>query len=100
VTVSYQPARTVVTVEDHVGRPQAGVGPAAATGSPAGSGLAAGTGSPAGSGAAAGSRPALLAEAGGGHGLAAMRERTQRAGGTARAGPTADGWLVELEVPA
>jgi signal transduction histidine kinase len=41
----------------------------------------------------------LLAEAGGGHGLTAMRERAARAGGTARAGPTADGWLVELEVP-
>jgi signal transduction histidine kinase len=40
-----------------------------------------------------------LADVGGGHGLAAMRERTQRVGGTARAGPTADGWLVELEVP-
>ena len=42
----------------------------------------------------------LLADAGGGHGLTAMRERTQRLGGAARAGPTADGWLVELEVPA
>jgi signal transduction histidine kinase len=41
----------------------------------------------------------LLAEAGGGHGLTAMRERTARAGGAARAGPTAEGWLVELEVP-
>jgi signal transduction histidine kinase len=41
----------------------------------------------------------LLAEAGGGHGLTAMRERAARAGGTARAGPTADGWLAELEVP-
>jgi signal transduction histidine kinase len=41
----------------------------------------------------------LLAGAGGGHGLTAMRERATRAGGTARAGPTADGWRVELEVP-
>ena len=41
----------------------------------------------------------LLAEAGGGHGLTAMRERAARAGGIARAGPTADVWLVELEVP-
>ena len=41
----------------------------------------------------------LLAEAGGGHGLTAMRERATQAGGSARAGPTADGWLVELEVP-
>ena len=49
---------------------------------------------------AAASRADLLADVGGGHGLAAMRERTQRLGGAARAGPTADGWLVELEVPA
>jgi signal transduction histidine kinase len=45
-------------------------------------------------------RDPVLAGAGGGHGLTAMRERAGRAGGTARAGPTADGWLVELEVPA
>jgi signal transduction histidine kinase len=44
-------------------------------------------------------RDPVLAGAGGGHGLTAMRERASRAGGTARAGPTADGWLVELEVP-
>jgi signal transduction histidine kinase len=41
----------------------------------------------------------VLTDAGGGHGLTAMRERAARAGGTARAGPTADGWRVELEVP-
>jgi signal transduction histidine kinase len=74
VTVSYQAGRTVLTVEDHL--PRTGASPDAET------------------------RTDLLADAGGGHGLAAMRERTQRAGGTARAGPTADGWLVELEVPA
>ena len=73
VTVSYRANRTVLTVEDHLP----------------------GTGAP-----AAEPRDGLLAGAGGGHGLAAMRERTRRAGGTARAGPTADGWLVELEVPA
>jgi signal transduction histidine kinase len=72
VTVSYQADRTLVTVADHAGPPGPGSGP----------------------------RPALLAGAGGGHGLAAMQERAQRAGGTARAGPTADGWLVELQVPA
>jgi signal transduction histidine kinase len=44
-------------------------------------------------------RDSVLAGAGGGHGLAAMRERASRVGGTARAGPTEDGWLVELEVP-
>jgi signal transduction histidine kinase len=84
VTVSYQPDRTVVTVEDHVCR------------SPADPRLAL----PVAAGAVADSRPALLADAGGGHGLAAMLERAHRAGGTARAGPIADGWLVELEVPA
>jgi signal transduction histidine kinase len=76
VTVSYQADRTLVTVEDHVRASGAGPGPAA---EPASS---------------------ILADAGGGHGLTAMRERAQRAGGTARAGPTADGWRVELEVPA
>jgi len=74
VTVSYQAGRTVLTVQDHL--PGTGVGPGAEP------------------------RADLLADVGGGHGLTAMRERTQRAGGTARAGPTADGWLVELEVPA
>jgi signal transduction histidine kinase len=66
VTVSYQPDRILVSVEDHVRAAQA--------------------------------RPAL-ADAGGGHGLTAMRERAARAGGTVRAGPTPDGWRVELEVP-
>ena len=46
-----------------------------------------------------GPQTTTLADAGGGHGLTAMRERAARAGGAARAGPTADGWLVELEVP-
>ena len=59
VTVSYQPGRTLVTIEDHLCSP--GTTPAA--------------------------RPGLLAGAGGGHGLDAMRERAERAGGTARAGP-------------
>jgi signal transduction histidine kinase len=75
VTVRYQADRTLVTIEDHVC--SAGADP----------------------GTAPRARPGLLAGAGGGHGLAAMRERAQRAGGTARAGPTAGGWLVELEVP-
>ena len=76
VTVSYQADRTLVTVEDHTRASGAGPGLAA---EPASS---------------------ILADVGGGHGLAAMRERAQRAGGTARAGPTAGGWRVELEVPA
>ena len=74
VTVSYQPDRTVLTIEDHL--PETSTTPGRQ------------------------SRADLLADVGGGHGLTAMRERVQRAGGTARAGPTADGWLVELEVPA
>jgi signal transduction histidine kinase len=76
VTVSYQTHRILVTVEDRTGLRSPGDRPPA------------------------GLRPELLADAGGGHGLAAMRERAKRAGGTARAGPTPDGWVVELEVPA
>ena len=75
VTVSYQADRTLVSIEDHVC--SAGADP----------------------GTALAPRPGLLAGAGGGHGLTTMRERAQRVGGTARAGPTIDGWLVELEVP-
>ena len=74
VTVSYQAGRTVLTVEDHLSGADAS--PATEPGAD------------------------LLADVGGGHGLTAMRERTQRLGGAARAWPTADGWLVELEVPA
>jgi signal transduction histidine kinase len=89
VTVHYAPDRTILAVEDHAGP----LGPGArdapgASGDPVpGPGGAAPTGNP------------LLAEAGGGHGLTAMRERATRAGGSAWAGPTADGWLVKLEVP-
>jgi signal transduction histidine kinase len=88
VTVRYAPNRTILAVEDHT-RPAG----AAAAGTRDAPGESAG---PAPGAAAA--HP-LLAEAGGGHGLTAMRERAARAGGRARAGPTADGWLVELEVP-
>ncbi|WP_280688532.1 sensor histidine kinase [Kitasatospora sp. GAS204B] len=37
---------------------------------------------------------------GGGNGLRGMRERIERVGGAAEAGPTPAGWLVTLEVPA
>ena len=36
---------------------------------------------------------------GGGHGLAGMRDRIERAGGTMAAGPSGEGWEVEIEVP-
>ncbi|MBV9194212.1 MAG: hypothetical protein JO168_08710 [Solirubrobacterales bacterium] len=36
---------------------------------------------------------------GGGHGLAGLRARIERAGGTMSAGPTAGGWRVEIELP-
>jgi signal transduction histidine kinase len=84
VTVRYGSGHTVLVVEDRRC-------PSVAAGAAAGA-------SGADAEVADADRP-LLAEAGGGHGLTAMRERAARAGGTARAGPTADGWLVELEVP-
>jgi signal transduction histidine kinase len=44
--------------------------------------------------------PSGLERAGGGRGLAGMRERIERVGGNLDAGPTDDGWHVELDVPA
>jgi signal transduction histidine kinase len=44
--------------------------------------------------------PAGLTDVGGGRGLDGMRERVERAGGHMQAGPTGEGWRVELEVPA
>ncbi len=41
-----------------------------------------------------------LADVGGGRGLAGMRERLERVGGSMQAGPTDAGWRVELLVPA
>jgi signal transduction histidine kinase len=40
-----------------------------------------------------------LAGVGGGHGLAGLRERLERAGGSMQAGPTENGWRVELDMP-
>ncbi|MDX6297715.1 MAG: hypothetical protein QOI51_1572, partial [Nocardioidaceae bacterium] len=37
---------------------------------------------------------------GGGHGLAGLQERVERAGGTLDAGPSGHGWRVEITVPA
>jgi len=76
ITVRCTPSRIVLTIENHARTP----GEDAETAAEAG--------------------PNVLAGAGGGHGLAAMRECAQRAGGTARAGPATDGWLVEVEIPA
>jgi signal transduction histidine kinase len=36
---------------------------------------------------------------GGGNGLAGLRERVERAGGSVRAGATEGGWRVDIEVP-
>jgi len=36
---------------------------------------------------------------GGGRGLAGLRERVERAGGTLSAGATAEGWRIDIEVP-
>jgi signal transduction histidine kinase len=49
---------------------------------------------------AAGREYGGLADVGGGNGLAGLRERLERTGGTLRAGPTEGGWRVELEVRA
>jgi len=76
VTIRYAPGSTVLTVANSSCPPAQGAA------------------------AAAGSAPGLLAGAGGGHGLATMRERAQRVGGTARSGPHDGGWLVEVDVPA
>jgi signal transduction histidine kinase len=41
-----------------------------------------------------------LGEVGGGNGLRGLRERLERVGGSLDAGPTDDGWRVQLEIPA
>jgi signal transduction histidine kinase len=69
VLLHYDTDRTVLSIEDHL--PYAG-------GSPSGDGLHG---------------------VGGGRGLTGMRERIERVGGSASAGPTASGWRVELVVP-
>jgi signal transduction histidine kinase len=40
----------------------------------------------------------LLAATGGGYGLQGVRERVQLLGGRCMAGPTEDGWQVQVEV--
>lgn len=82
VTLRYETGRTVLTVANRTGTAAEAPGTAARPHPATGPGPAPG-----------------LAGVGGGHGLAAMRERAQRAGGTARAGPVAGGWLVEVDIP-
>jgi signal transduction histidine kinase len=72
VVLRYDSDRTTLSVEDRL--------PASAAASP-----------PTGGG---------LPGVGGGRGLAGMRERLERAGGSMHAGPTDQGWRVELDVPA
>ena len=98
VTLRYAPDRTILTVENHACPPPDDAQTPAEHGLPrlAGQGEH-GPHELAGPGEHG---PHVLAGAGGGHGLAAMRDRAERAGGTARGGPAADGWLVELEIPA
>jgi signal transduction histidine kinase len=69
VLLRYATDQTVLSIEDHI--PPAG-------GSPSADGLHG---------------------VGGGRGLAGMRERIERVGGSASAGPTESGWRVELVVP-
>jgi len=47
----------------------------------------------------AGRRPSTLAATGGGYGLCGLKERAELLGGTLSAGPTGDGWVVELRLP-
>jgi signal transduction histidine kinase len=46
------------------------------------------------------SAPSGLAASGGGYGVRGMRERAALLGGTLTAGPSGDGWRVELRLPA
>ena len=41
-----------------------------------------------------------LAATGGGYGLSRIKERAELLGGTLSAGPSRDGWVVDLRVPA
>lgn len=71
VLLRYDSDRTTVSVEDRL--------PASSLAPPSGSGLS---------------------KVGGGRGLAGMRERLARVGGSMQAGPTDEGWRVDLDVPA
>jgi signal transduction histidine kinase len=77
VVLRYEPQRTVLSIEDSV----AGVVPITAF-------------------APMPESANGLAHVGGGRGLEGMRERVERAGGRLHAGPTDDGWRVQLELPA
>jgi len=71
ITLSYSPDRAVLAVRDRGSKTPVGA-----------------------------SAEGPLAGVGGGNGLAGMSARVARVGGVMRAGPTGDGFLVELQVPA
>jgi signal transduction histidine kinase len=88
VVLRYTDTATTLTVCDQ------GAAPAAAAGGP-GTGVAAADAA----GTATITAPAR-SWTGGGNGLRGMRERIERVGGRTQAGPTAEGWTVEMEIPA
>ncbi|QMU80468.1 two-component sensor histidine kinase [Streptacidiphilus sp. PB12-B1b] len=85
VALRYTAGATTLTVSDR--------GTAAAGGAEAGHVAAGGAG-------AATITPPARSWTGGGNGLRGMRERIERVGGRIQAGPTAEGWTVEMEIPA
>jgi signal transduction histidine kinase len=95
VVLSYDSDRTTLIVEDRIPTP-ASVPASAPASVPASAPASVPQSTPAS--ASPGSEG--LTGVGGGRGLSGMRERLERAGGSMYAGPTDEGWRVELDVPA
>ena len=95
IVLRYGPDATTLSVEDRIVRAPAETRGALGACGPADTG--------GGLPSVGGGLPGLdagLPRVGGGRGLEGMRERVQRAGGRMDAGPTGEGWRVELQVPA